>query len=269
MPPRTLADGQFFGRRRRHHEAAGFLISESRYAASERLPDHAHRRAHLCFVVSGRYTEQTADGEAGRRPGDLLFYPPGADHAETHHEPGRHLLVELAEPLLDRLRPLPGGRAPLETRGGRARWTAGRLLGEVGRREEAAALALEGLVLQLLAEVARARADQERPPWVDAARRLLRRRIASPPDTAELARRLGLSSRRLESGLRQWEDTTVAALIRQLRVEAAAERLSSGDESLADVAQAVGYCDQSHFTRAFRRATGSTPGAYRRAFGRS
>jgi len=45
----------------------------------------------------------------------------------------------------------------------------------------------------------------------------------------------------------------------QRRVEQAEAMLQRGDESLADVAAAVGFADQSHFTAAFRRQTGTTP----------
>ena len=37
------------------------------------------------------------------------------------------------------------------------------------------------------------------------------------------------------------------------------------NESLTDIARACGFASQSHFTRAFRQATGASPGAWRRA----
>ena len=37
------------------------------------------------------------------------------------------------------------------------------------------------------------------------------------------------------------------------------------DLSVAEVAQRLGFSDQSHFTRHFRRLTGSPPGQLRRA----
>jgi len=51
----------------------------------------------------------------------------------------------------------------------------------------------------------------------------------------------------------------------QRRVEQAKAMLQRGDESLADVAATVGFADQSHFTAAFRRETGTTPGRFRAA----
>lgn len=263
---RQLPEGRFFGRRRTCHEGRGFLVSESRYRADEALPPHAHQRAHFCLVVAGRYTEWVDAGEAARRAGDLLFYAAGTDHAETHHEAGHHLLIEIDDRLAGRLP--AGGSASDGVRscGGAARWIAGRLLVEAEHEDGAAPLAVEGLMLQLLAATARSAAAGSRPAWIDRGRELLRGELASPPSIDELARRLGLPTGRLERDLRRWEDTTLAALVRRLRVEVAAERLISSDESLAEIALGTGYCDQSHFTRAFRAATGSTPGAYRRAF---
>jgi len=49
----------------------------------------------------------------------------------------------------------------------------------------------------------------------------------------------------------------------QRRVERAKALLRHGSDTLAGVAAAVGFADQSHFTAAFRRETGMTPGRFR------
>jgi AraC family transcriptional regulator len=49
------------------------------------------------------------------------------------------------------------------------------------------------------------------------------------------------------------------------RVKQAKMLLLSGAHSLADIALRLGFADQSHFTKAFHRATGTTPGEWRRA----
>lgn len=53
----------------------------------------------------------------------------------------------------------------------------------------------------------------------------------------------------------------------QLRVARARELLAAG-QGCSDVAYAAGFCDQSHFTRAFKELTGTTPGAYARVAAR-
>ncbi len=51
----------------------------------------------------------------------------------------------------------------------------------------------------------------------------------------------------------------------QRRIERAKALLRRGEGNLADVAVAVGFADQSHFTAVFRRETGTTPGRFRAA----
>jgi AraC-like DNA-binding protein len=49
------------------------------------------------------------------------------------------------------------------------------------------------------------------------------------------------------------------------RVEVAKSILLRDDVPLAEVAYRLGFADQSHFTRHFRRITGASPGRLRRA----
>ena len=51
----------------------------------------------------------------------------------------------------------------------------------------------------------------------------------------------------------------------QRRIERAKALLRRGEANLANVAAATGFADQSHFTAAFRRETGTTPGCFRAA----
>jgi AraC family transcriptional regulator len=47
-----------------------------------------------------------------------------------------------------------------------------------------------------------------------------------------------------------------------VRIERSKEMLARGDRSICDIAAALGFCDQSHFTRTFRRMTGLAPRDY-------
>jgi len=52
--------------------------------------------------------------------------------------------------------------------------------------------------------------------------------------------------------------------IRQRRIELAQGLMLTTGASLSEIALSCGMCDQSHFTRAFRRIVGQTPSAWRR-----
>jgi transcriptional regulator GlxA family with amidase domain len=54
---------------------------------------------------------------------------------------------------------------------------------------------------------------------------------------------------------------------RGVRIARARELLISGDTPQKAIAQSLGYKDVASFARAFRKATGSAPGAYRKRFG--
>jgi YesN/AraC family two-component response regulator len=60
---------------------------------------------------------------------------------------------------------------------------------------------------------------------------------------------------------------TVGEYLNALRIRRACRELADAGTRLADVALRAGFSDQSHFTRAFKRATGMTPGAFRRTCG--
>ncbi|MCP1373483.1 helix-turn-helix transcriptional regulator [Dyella lutea] len=81
---------------------------------------------------------------------------------------------------------------------------------------------------------------------------------------ADMAARVGLSSSRLHAVFREELDTTPQAWLAERRIERARRWLADTSLPLAEIALACGYADQSAFTRAFGRAVGLPPAAYRR-----
>lgn len=91
------------------------------------------------------------------------------------------------------------------------------------------------------------------------------RRIEDDPAVAVsvLARAAGLSPSRfrqrfqaeLGSSPRRYRQTVLASRAQRL--------LAIPDATVADIAEALGFADHAHFTRAFRRACGETPSAWR------
>ena len=80
---------------------------------------------------------------------------------------------------------------------------------------------------------------------------------------SELARRAGLSQYQFEQRMRRIFRITAGQLIQKVRIDAALHKLRESDVSVAQVASACGYSDQSAFTRAFRQTVGYSPSEYR------
>jgi AraC-like DNA-binding protein len=77
----------------------------------------------------------------------------------------------------------------------------------------------------------------------------------------EVAQRLHRSVSSLQRYLRA-EGTGYRAILEQTREHLAREHLMAGDHPIAEIAYLLGYADQSTFTRAFKRWTGMSPGAF-------
>jgi AraC-like DNA-binding protein len=77
-----------------------------------------------------------------------------------------------------------------------------------------------------------------------------------------LARRLGMSLRTLQRRVAEM-DTSVQALIEEVRAATARQLLSDPGLTLLDISIALGYSTEGAFRRAFRRWTGQSPAGYR------
>ena len=83
------------------------------------------------------------------------------------------------------------------------------------------------------------------------------------PKIASVANALGTSVRTLQRRLSDM-DESFTGILETARMTSANRLIANGDLSLNQIAQELGYSDQAHFTRAFRRWTGISPAAYRR-----
>jgi AraC family transcriptional regulator, transcriptional activator of pobA len=86
---------------------------------------------------------------------------------------------------------------------------------------------------------------------------------ARGPSIGEAANAARLSKSRLCALIRQYTGTSFQKLIREMRIDEARERLVLTDDTITQVAYAVGYNDDKYFLRAFKNSVGMTPSAYR------
>jgi AraC-like DNA-binding protein len=131
-----------------------------------------------------------------------------------------------------------------------------------GRPEDA------NVLLAVVSAPARlARRDTERAEGLRSAIDLARDNFADQLSIEDLAAHAGMTVSGFERALQRALGVAPKPFLSALRVDAAARLLATTTRPLSEVASACGFYDQSHFTRAFRSATGLTPGVYRTAFG--
>lgn len=232
------------------------------------MPRHAHEDPHLSCLVQGTFGETMGSNEYTRLQGAAIYRRAEFEHScQFHNKPVRILRVQFEADWLRRIEAMADGRPQsFVARSPLAASLTKRLIDELALGDDASTLAAEGLVLELLAEAFRGEpaCEEREPAWLSGVREQLHAGFLEQLSLTDLAGDAGVHPSYLARAFRKRYGCTIGAYLRRLRVEYAADRLSQGDEPLAAIAHAAGYSDQGHFTRHFRRATGRTPGEYRR-----
>jgi AraC family transcriptional activator of pobA len=136
----------------------------------------------------------------------------------------------------------------------------------------ARALMLRALAMQVACGVLRGldAAQHAQNPRIDPRyaqfQDLLAQNFRAPWQLADYAREMGVSPRHLSRICHAATGQAAAALIEAARLREACRLLVYTRASVASVGYSLGYEDPSYFSRAFRRATGHAPKAYRAAF---
>jgi AraC family transcriptional regulator len=146
-----------------------------------------------------------------------------------------------------------------------------RLYREFLRDDTAAPLAIEGLALEILAEGWRRAIwvpGSGPPPWLARVHEVVHHNFAEPFTLAELAAQARVHPVHMAAAFRRHYGCTIGEFVRRRRIEVACRALTTCAASIAEIALTVGFADQSHFSRTFKRLTGLTPAAYRKTSGR-
>jgi AraC family transcriptional regulator len=266
-----VGDGTFVGALRAERRFGGLTFAETTYRPGLVVAPHAHESPLVTLVLDGALTERRGSARLLCEQGSLLFQPPAEPHAHPFSEAGgRCFVLQFGSPWLGRMQELglaqPG--PPADMRRTRANWLAGEIYREFQVGDTAAELAMEGFALAMLGEVARARGRSEtraKPPWLIRAADLLHASLDRSLSMAEIAAAVGVHPDHLSRTFSEHYGYTMGEYLRRQRVERARRLLTETDRQLADVAYATGFADQAHFSRVFKRLTGTTPGAYRKA----
>jgi len=247
-------------------ESPSFKVEEVAYAPGLCIARHAHETAHLIYIVEGLHWSGHSRGGDACAPGTVRFIPAGEPHENYFPKGSRCLGVEVLRPFLE-LAVEEG--FPMAASGELASPSApaqGALLyREFRQTDDVSALAIEGLLLQLMLSGVRRtpRRSGPTPAWLLRIRDMLDEEGNRHLTLLHLSRSAGRHPVQVSRQFRHHFGRTISEYVRQVRVARAQSLLSRRDLSLADIALASGFADQSHFTNVFRRLTGVPPHRYR------
>jgi AraC family transcriptional regulator len=257
----TLERGRFFGRAVAAARCGEFTMAETRFARGAFLPWHTHAEGYLTFVLAGGYHERLRTSTRACAARSVVLHPAGDTHEDDFGEQSaRCLNVVLAPAFAKRVGEREGVVASEEIAGiGR------RLSAELTRNDDASALIVEGLLLELFGMLSRQETASSRvPAWLREVHAIVTRDFARKLSLEELAGSVGIHPVHLARAFRKHFGTSVGERVRALRIAHVRERIAAG-APLARIAAEAGFADQSHLTRAFQREVGMSPSAYQRS----
>jgi len=263
----ALLDQDIAGLHSMERELGNFYLTESHYPPRMKVPKHSHENASIYFILRGSMSERYDNISHERGPATLVFTPPGQLHSNQIRNAGCRLFMIEAKPRwlasLNWGAHLPDSTTHLD--GSRATCLARRAYTEACHPDALSPVVIEGLTLEILAEVSRSRlrAQQKGVPWLEKARDIVHARFASKLTINDLAKEIGVHPVYFASAFRRRFGCTVGEYIRHLRIENACALLHRSHSSLTEIALAVGFFDQSHFSRTFKLLIGTTPARYR------
>ncbi|MEZ5429265.1 MAG: AraC family transcriptional regulator [Pyrinomonadaceae bacterium] len=266
---RKFPTGRFPSKIVKNRRINDFICTETVYAANQTLGRHAHECAGFVINLRGTFTENCGKEEFNCTPTSLLFRPPDRIHSDHFHElGGKCLTVEIPSDWMKRARDIQIDiDRPTHIANGLLTVLSRRLFREFCETDPVSTLAVEGLILEIIAELSRQNAGKyaadSRAERIEKAREMIRGRFFENLSLTEIAAEVDIHPVHLSREFRRHFRCTVGEYIRRLRIRKACAALSVPEIPLAEIALSIGFSDQSHFTRVFKREIGITPNQYR------
>lgn len=241
------------------HQRRGMDLETLTLDGSQPLGGHGHAQFHLCIVHDGGFAERVDGAWRDCGPGTVRVSP-----AHTRHELAldagglRCSMVELPDITIR------GLSRPLRSSSYHKSATVGDLAERLVRAWTSAdRFTAECLALEVAARTAEPSENPHPPGWIDQLKTELTEHSTYLYSLSETARRYQLNRSHLARAFRRWCGRSPGAYVRAHRTYVAADRLSSTDQPLAQLAYDLGFVDQAHFSRVFTRQFGVSPGQYR------
>jgi AraC family transcriptional regulator len=268
MSANLLPAGQFYGTPNSDIQQNELLLSERYYSPNTRLPRHSHEAPFFCLLLKGNYQESYYRKTMSYEPCSIVFHPAGESHqTEMGKAGGSVFLIEVGPRwarLLSDFANEPGtqfGRA-----GSPLSWLAQQMHREVSDQHPSALL-VEGFLTEILGRTSKSEEERFAPPWLWRLMDVLHERYRLSFTILDLAKEMGIHPFHLSRVFRFFNGISIGDYVNRLRISVAREVLrSSHPVALCELAIDLGFADQSHFTRTFKKFTGTSPSRFRSEF---
>ena len=252
--PLARRAGEIWGARSRRQSCRGvdFAVYD---AIDIEIEPHCHEDRHLIFLMGGQYVTTAQGAPPVCATPILVDNPAGTSHRDRFVGPaGRFLAITIAPSL--------SWEGPATVRRDRA--TLARMNALIDDLAFARpTLAVEELALGLT-ERAPPPDPIAVPAWLARSWEMVMEEDIAAVDLDRVAREADIHPVHVARSFRRLCGRTAGQLLRDRQFEDACRMLARDDTPLVEIALALGFCDQAHFSNVFRRRAGLSPGAWRK-----
>jgi AraC family transcriptional regulator len=254
------------------------FLGEQWAPESYAITKHSHPVWEFYLQLDGWSTWRTQNGDAFRcEPGTFFAPPPNLEHWLDATSPTKHHFlfaaidtVRLSQERFPEMSEIWSGTSPIHIAEAFACESSFR---ELAREATSDRLfrdtRLQAILDSLIIEVARlisstqAKSLLAKHPAVETARSAIEQHPGAPWLLKDLGRIAGMSPNHLSHLFTTEFGVTPHQFLMRTRMSRAQERLKNNQETIAQIAQDLGFHSGQHFARVFKQMTGKTPKSIR------
>ncbi|HEV8285779.1 MAG TPA: AraC family transcriptional regulator [Chitinophagaceae bacterium] len=264
---KKLSRGVYLGKNTFEHDLNGIILTTNEYEEGLCSSWHYHENTYFAMIQKGGSIERRKNETIECRPGMLLFYNFEEPHCnENYKHRSRNFSVEVEDKWYKRFdidkRKLPGCFV-VEDAIVKSLFT--NIFKETIINDPYSSLGIEGLLLQIFAQVLREKPSKQTPPWVERIRQLIFYEEPHNLNLDYLSKQLQMHPVSLSKEFAQYFHCSFSQYTRIVKCQRALQLLSKKHLSINDVALESGFTDASHLSKVFRSLYNMTPSVYRKA----
>ena len=262
---RYFTKGKYLGSTNHKFELEGNLMMITTYRNCPDSDWHYHENSFFTFVLNGSCREIRKGYTHESSPGDLLYFEKGIIHKNSHYtEYSGNFNLELNDKWLAnydvqfKIDP-----ADFVLQKCDFKFLFIQLYNEFLNLDSASSVSMNDILLRIMGnkiyEISRGT-----PSWVPKIKEFLKENWTTSFSLKELSAIINVHPVTISKNFTRYFGCTLGEFIRKYRIEKALTLIRTTDLSLTDIALTCGFADQSHFTRNFKKLTGSLPLYYRK-----
>ncbi len=263
--------GSFLGQNRRLLTTDNVHITQVRYPENLTSDWHYHENAYFAFIQKGGSLERRKKENIQCYPGQLLYYNDQEAHKNEQYQRGsKNICLELQNDWFTHNRidkeHLEGA---FNIRNSVIKSYFTKIINETIINDDCSCIAVEGLLLQIFAEMIRDKNNiPVLPAWLQTVRSFLNDNWDKKITIAEMAKLVNVHPITISKEFPKFFNCSFGHYIRKIRLERSLELLRKSNLSLDDIAQDCLFYDSSHYINTFKSFYGMTPASYRKVLSR-